>query len=174
MEKHETMYHSKAQESANSTRSADLNELVAQVQNEKTRHYIACRLMTQMEWYSRKSRECKKQFYRWTTVTILIGALIPIVSVFADGSIEMKVLLASLGSVVTACNAYMALHNFKDLWLTYRNLREKLLRILYFYFNHAGVFSQNITQDAMDALLVNICEEEMSGENRDWVSLMQK
>ncbi len=67
------------------------------------------------------------------------------VSVFADGAIWVKVLFVILGVAVTASNAYLSLHNFKDLWLTYRNIREALLRTLYCYFNHVGIFSQNNT-----------------------------
>ena len=37
---------------ADNTRNAALNDLTAQVQNEKTRSYITTRLMPQMEWYS--------------------------------------------------------------------------------------------------------------------------
>ena len=65
----------------------------------------------------------------------------------------------------------MALHNFKDLWLNYRNTREKLLRVLYYYFNDAGIFSKDMQQGERDILLINICEEEMAGENGEWMKL---
>lgn len=162
------------QGTTNSARTTALNDLVSQVHSEKTKNYIANRLMPQMEWYSCKSRKCKKQYYFWTTVTILLSALIPVVSIFADRGDGMKALLVVLGSNVTACNTYLALHNFKDLWLTYRKLREKLLRVLYCYFNNVGVFSQNIAQDAKDVLLVDICEEKMSSENKEWVAFVEK
>lgn len=174
MEENRTMYQQTAEGSANNARNAALDILVAQVQNENTKNYISNRLMPQMAWYSRKGRECKKQYHFWTTITILLGALIPVVSVFADGNIFVKALLVALGSIVTACNAYETMHNFKDLWITYRNIREKLLRTLYFYFNNAGVFSKESTQDAKDLLLINLCENEISSENSEWMSFMQK
>ncbi len=160
-------------ESGNARNNA-LMDSVEQIQDENTRRYIVDRLMPQMEWYSKKGRECQKRYYRWMSASIILGALIPVVSVFADGAVWIKVLLAALGSAVTACNAYAAMRNYKDLWITYRNTREKLLRILYCYFNHAGAFSQEKTQSDKDTLLVNICEEEMSGETSAWSSLMQK
>lgn len=123
-------------------RNNALMDLVEQIQNESTRKYIADRLMPQMEWYSKRGGECQKKYYRWMGASIVLGALIPAVSVFADGSVWVKALLAALGSAVTACNAYVTLRNYKDLWITYRNAREKLLRILYCYFNNAGAFSQ--------------------------------
>ena len=162
------------QGTSNNKRNEALDVLITQIQNERTKNYISNRLIPQMEWYSRKGQECKKQYHLWTTITILLGAFIPVVSVFADGSIWVKALLVTLGSIVTACNAYETLHNFKDLWITYRNIREKLLRTLYFYFNNAGVFAQENTQNAKDLLLINICKNEISSEHSEWMSQMQK
>lgn len=156
------------------TRNDVLANLAEQIRNENTRNYVFDRLMPQMEWYSGKGKECKKKYYRWMGVSILLGALIPVVSVFADGAVWVKALLAALGSAVTVCNAYAAIHNYKDLWITYRNTREKLLRFLYCYFHDADVFSQEKDQGKKDALLVNLCEEEMAGETAGWMSLMEK
>ena len=158
-------------ENKSNARNVALMDLVGQIQNENTKNYVIGRIMPQMEWYSSKGGECKKKYYRWMASSILLGALIPVVSVFADGAVWTKVLLAALGSAVTACNAFMALHNFKDLWLNYRNTREKLLRVLYYYFNDAGIFSKDMQQGERDILLINICEEEMAGENGEWMKL---
>ena len=87
------------------TRNDVLANLAEQIRNENTRNYVFDRLMPQMEWYSGKGKECKKKYYRWMGVSILLGALIPVVSVFADGAVWVKALLAALGSAVTACNA---------------------------------------------------------------------
>lgn len=156
------------------SRDGDLSELIKQVQNEKTKDYITNRIVEQMKWYSSASRSCKQKYYRWMTATIVIGAFVPIVSVFADGSIGVKALLASLGAATTACNAYLSLHNFKDLWVDYRRARETLLRTLYLYFNNVGVFSQNGTQEEKDALLITICENVFSSENGGWQTIMEK
>lgn len=149
-------------------------DLIKQVRNENTKDYITNRIVQQMKWYSDKSKGCKQKYYRWMTATIMIGALVPVVSVFADGSIWIKALLAALGAAVTACNAYLSLHNFKDLWMTYRKTREALLRTLYYYFNNVGVFSQNSTKEEKDALLITICENELSGETGGWQTIMEK
>lgn len=71
---------------ADNTINAALNDLIAQVQNEKIRGYIVTGLMPQMEWYSREGRKCKKRYFRWTMVAISSSVLIPVESVFADGS----------------------------------------------------------------------------------------
>lgn len=156
------------------SRDSSLTDMVEQVQSEKIRNYINGRVIPQMKWYSSKSRECKRKYYRCMTISILLGILIPVISVFADGAIEVKALLAFLGAAVTADNAYLSLHNFKDLWLDYRITRERLLRTLYCYFNDAGIFLQGNTQAEKDVLLVNVCEEELIRENNGWQSSMKE
>lgn len=143
--------------------------LIEQVQNNRTKDYIKNRILPQMKWYSDKSKENQKRYYFWMSFSIFIGALIPVFSIFADGAICVKVLIAALSSAVTASNAYLSLHNFKDLWMIYRNTRETLLRTLYCYFNNAGIFSQNISQDEKDILLIDSCEEKISYETNIWV-----
>ena len=155
-------------------RCASLEDFISQIQCENIKSYIIKRVLPQMKWYSSKSSENKRKYHFWMTVAILLGAMIPVVSVFADGTVWVKALIAALGAAVTACNSYISLHNFKDLWFTYRNTRETLLRILYSYFNNAGVFSQSGAQEEKDILLVKLCEEEFSHETDDWLSLMKK
>lgn len=157
-----------------SPRDAALTALIGQVQSGKTRDYISNRILPQMKWYSSKSGENRKKYHFWMTCAIVLGAMIPVASVFADGPVWVRALIAVLGAAVTACNAYLSLHNFRDLWLTYRNTREALLRTLYCYFNDAGIFSQNVSQEEKDILLINVCEEEMSRENSGWISAMKK
>lgn len=157
-----------------SIRDASLEYFISKVQCENTKNYIADRILSQMKWYSSKSYENKRKYHFWMTVSILLGAMIPVVSVFADGAMWVKVLIATLGAAVTACNSYISLHHFKDLWFTYRNTREALLRILYSYFNSAGIFSQSGTQEEKDILLVKLCEEELSHKTDEWFSLIKK
>lgn len=155
-------------------RDASLEYFISKVRCENTKKYITNRVLTQMKWYSSESSENKHKYYFWMTVSILLGVMIPVASVFADGAIWVKVLIATLGAAVTACNSYISLHNFKDLWFSYRKTREALLRILYCYFNGAGTFSQSGTQEEKDALLVKLCEEELSHETSEWYSLSKK
>lgn len=157
-----------------STRDMLLKDLIAQVQSENTKKYILNRILPQLDWYGNKSRKNKKQYYFWMNISIILGAVIPIVSILADGKTWVKVMIAAFGASVTAINSFITLHNFRDLWTTYRKNREFLFRTLYCYFNNAGVFSQNITQQEKDILLVNICEDEILKEINGWQSYMEK
>lgn len=151
-----------------------VKEMILQVQNDNTKKYIKNRILPQIKWYSIQSAENKHKYYFWMTVSIILGVLISLMSILTNGSILMKLVIALLGASVTASNAFISLHSFRDLWIVYRRTHDALTRILYCYFNNAGIFSQCSTQDKKDELLVNVCEEEISQESGDWSIILKK
>ena len=163
----------KPQENTVSSRNRSISELAKEIPNAQTKDYVENRLLPQMSWYSAKSRACKKQYQALMSFSIVLGAMIPVTSLLLKGPLWVQILIASLGAAVTAVNAYLSLNNSKDLWLTYRNTREILLRTLYFYFNNAEKFS-GVTGEEKDELLIEVCEAEMARENGTWRSMMEK
>ena len=153
-----------------SSRDAAIRKRVMQIEDEETRNYLLDRVLPQMKWYSTKSAQYQTMYYHLMAATILMGALIPVFSLGAN-SAAVKVIIALLGASVTAINAYIALHNYRDLWVTYRNTREDLIHHLYCYFNRAGVFTSS---ENLDVLLVNVCEDTLSKENGGWTTILQK
>ena len=155
---------------AGSSRDAALRKRVEQIEDEETRNYLLDRVLPQMTWYGRKSAQYQAMYYRLMGATILLGALIPAFAVGANNT-AVKVILALLGVSVTAINAYIALHNYHDLSITYRTTRETLMHTLYCYFNRAGVFS---SAEDLNVLLVNVCEDTLSKEHGGWTTILQK
>lgn len=125
-----------------------------------------------MDFYKDNSRKCKKNYQILSTASILIGFLIPIVSIFADGSIYMKVFIAMLGSGSTAITAYLSLKNYRDLWGKYRYSREYLFSVLMSYFMKADIFKNIENQEALDTLLVETCEKYFRAEAQNWQELI--
>lgn len=155
---------------AGSSRDAALRKRVMQIEDEETRNYLLDRVLPQMTWYSAKSAQYQAMYYRLMGATILLGALIPAFAVGAN-STAVKVMLALLGASVTGLNAYIALHNYHNLWITYRTTRETLMHTLYCYFNQAGVFA---SAEDLNVLLVNVCEDTLSKEHGGWTTILQK
>lgn len=143
------------------------------VENEKTRQYIQERVIKQMEWYRIKSKSYKIKYQRWMAASIILSGSIPIVSVFADGGVISKVIIAALGAMVTGISAYLSLHNYKELWNIYRVNREMLLSTLYLYFNNVGIFKKDLDQDCRDAMLIDICEKSFQQEYNSWKSVIK-
>lgn len=144
---------------------------IEDMSNEKTKEYIKERILKQMDWYCDRSKIYKVKYQRWTTASIIISGAIPVTSVFADGGITAKILIAVLGAAVTSISAYLNLHNYRDMWRVYRWNREWLLNTLYLYFNKAGVFGGNISQENCDIMLIEMCENCFRQEVDDWRSV---
>lgn len=156
-----------------SERCEPFQEWLEGVENERTKRYIQERIIKQMDWYRTKCNACKASYQRWMTVSIILSSVIPVASIFANGDIAAKVLIAVLGAAVTGINAYLSFQNYKSLWNTYRRNRELLLSTLYLYFNNAGIFGQETDQDKRDAMLIDVCEKTFQQEVTDWREIMK-
>ena len=156
---------SKKNEGADFFRDAPLYQLTEEIQDTRTRDYVKNRLLPQMAWFNKKSREYKRQYYVLTSASIMMGAMIPVMSILLEGSALPRILIAILGASITGVNAYLSINHSRDLWLTYSSTRETLLQTLYLYFNDAGVYSASLAQEDRDKLLINVCEDELSRKN---------
>lgn len=154
-----------------SERQQVLLKWLEEVVNEKTKRYIQERVIGQMEWYRKKSSNYKNSYQFWSTVSIILSGIIPVMSILADGSLIIKILIAALGATVTGIGAYLSLHSYKNTWEIYRSNREKLLSILYLYFNQAGIFGKELSQDDRDTMLIETCEKYFQQEVTDWKNI---
>lgn len=155
-----------------SSAGRSIEQWLVNVESQETKRYIQERIKVQMDFYKDNSRKCKKNYQILSTASILIGFLIPIVSIFADGSIYMKVFIAMLGSGSTAITAYLSLKNYRDLWGKYRYSREYLFSVLMSYFMKADIFKNIENQEALDTLLVETCEKYFRAEAQNWQELI--
>ena len=149
-----------------------LDEWISCINDERTRNYVQNRVVEQMDFYRTRSKEYKKKYHALMTISIVIGFLIPVMSILADGSIVMKVILAALGSATTAITAYLRMHNYHELWTRYRCNREFLLSTLYGYFTKTGVYKTCPDQQTCDQMLIETCESCFDRENRGWTELL--
>lgn len=159
---------------AKSSRRNELDYWLERMPEDGMKNYIENRVIAQMNWFKQKSRDYKKKYEQCTIVSIIASALIPIISIFADGDIIIKVLIATLGSVVTAISAFLSIKKYKELSVQYRSIRENLLSILVMYFTKGGLFEHTCAQDIRNTLLVNVCEQLLMDENKEWKSLNNK
>lgn len=140
-------------------RNADLKKWVETVEDENTRNYIKIRVIPQMDYYSKSSRNNKKQYLRLKRLVIVFSALIPVATLFSDYGIWGKLVIVLFGTSVSAITAYLELQNYDKLWGSYRTKREQLLEVLMYYFMNAGAFSSIPDQKQKNTLLVEICEQ---------------
>lgn len=152
-------------------RNDELDSWVQSVSNEDIKRYIQHRVLTQMQFYSDKSQECKSLYFKWTNTSIFISFLIPVVSVFSDGSIIMKAMIAVLGAAIAGITSYLSIHNYKNLWESYRSIREQTYSLLLFYFTSSGVFAGKQSEE-QDQLLIELCEKVFKSESQTWKEII--
>ena len=160
--------------SKTSTPRTSLSEWIDSVQEPNTKRYINERVIDQMNFYKSKSRSYKKKYHQFMTASIIVSLLIPLASIFADGSTVMKFFIALLGSCSTAITAYLRLQNYHELWTSYRYNREYLLSVLYAYFTKTGIFRKTERQDEADCLLIETCEACFMAESGSWKVLLDE
>lgn len=152
-------------------RNSELNAWIDGISNKDLKLYIQSRVLRQMQFYSEKSRSCKSLYFQWMNTSIVISVMIPIASIFSDGSILMKAVIAALGAAIAAITSYLSLHNYKDLWGTYRSAREQTYSVLLFYFTSSGIFA-NKQPEEQDRLLIESCERIFNKENQSWIEAL--
>ena len=145
---------------------------LAGIGNETERNYIQCRIISQIKWYDKKSIRSRKSYNICMTFIIVLNALIPIFTLSTSiiGDIAQKIIITLLSSTVTAITAYIALQNFKDLWVHYRTNCEVLKSNLHSYFTKTGVYSG----DSVDSFcaLVQSCESYMIQDRSTWSNVV--
>lgn len=128
--------------------------------------YIRYRIMEQIDWYNNKACQSQKSFKRWMLTSIILSAIIPVLTLFAE-CIAVKALIAVLSSAVTAISAIISLYHWRELWVQYRTNCELLQSILHCYFTKTKEF-RGLSDDNAFQLLVNKCEEYMTKEFQSW------
>ena len=137
--------------------------------------YIEHRVLDQIMWYSKKSRENQECFRCFSILAIFLNAAIPIIVLFSDFSVFAKCLVAGLSSFAGAVNAVIALCRYQELWVQYRSNCEALKSVLYRFFLKTGEFKQIADDEAalMD-MLVSRCEEYFMKEFQTWGNVVSE
>lgn len=125
--------------------------------DENMKNYIKYRIIKQIDWFEVKGRYCKNKYQRFMFASIIISSVIPVLSIFADGSVLMKTVIAILGSVVSVIGSYITLQNYKELWGEYVSKKSILQNMLYMYFNCRGDFDIEDEKER-NGKLIDTCE----------------
>ena len=105
--------------------------------------YLQRRLEPQEEWHDRRARLNKQLFYTVEVATLLAGAAIPVVNLWAVKDAYLAgVLSAILGGIVVMAAAIGKLFKFHENWLHYRALVEALAHEKELYAAGAGDYAR--------------------------------
>ncbi len=129
------------------------------------------RLVSQIEWYSRKS-QFHQLFYKWTkTAQIVLASAIPLLA-FIE-SLWSKWLTAGCGALIAILEGFKQLGQHSSLWITYRATAEFLKHEKYLFLAAAGPYRDRPESERL-ILLAERVEERVSSEHANWVNETRK
>ena len=138
------------------------------IANDST-NYITNRVINQIIWYDKKSIDKQKQYKKYSIISIVFTALIPILTLLTGyrfGAFA-NILIAILGSASSAILSISSLCEFQKLWVQYRSTCEILKSILHRYYMGVGEFCSDTPQENLQ-LLCTMCEEYLTKEFHIW------
>ncbi len=130
---------------------------------------IYARLQEQIDWYDRKSSTAQRVFKRIKVAEILAAAVIPFLAGISLP--HDKLIIASLGVLITILEGFLHLNQYQQLWGTYRGTCEALKHEKYVYLAKAGPYA---TATDPHALLAERVESLVSQEHAQWNSFQQR
>jgi hypothetical protein len=131
--------------------------------------YLHRRLESQEKWHDRKASWNKWLFYTVELATLLAGAAIPVVNLWAVKDAYLAgVLSAILGGVVVVAAAFGKLFKFHENWLYYRGLAEALGREKELYSVGAGDYA-TMDEAGRNRLLVERVENLLANTTSQFI-----
>jgi hypothetical protein len=135
--------------------------------------YVQRRLEPQEKWHDERAKLNKWLFYTVEVATVLAGAAIPVVNLWAVKDAYLAgVLSAIFGGVVVVAAAIGKLFKFHDNWLHYRALVEALAREKELYTAGAGDYAAVNTGDR-NRLLVERVENLLANKTAQFLETHQ-
>lgn len=137
-------------------------------------NYIEKRLLNQIAWYSKKSREMKKKYLFLNTTVFIINTIVPVILVLLDSfTLKVKFLIAGLVAVANFSNGLICANKYQELWINYRFMSEQLTKEKILFETKVGKYKINSEYtdndiSELENLFIYTCESIMDSEHNDW------
>ncbi len=118
--------------------------------------YTKRRLREQTEWHSKRSRRNKISFYLVEIITLLTGALIPLINIFNMDDYTRRWSSGVLASLSVVAIGISKLYKFQENWLSFRGVNEALRREKELYLNAVGEYDVPSDQERLKRLVARV------------------
>lgn len=131
--------------------------------------YIQCRILPEIQYYSRSSRRTQKEYYILSILNIVIMAAVPVIAMLPETVVFAKYIAAAMSALASILSSVLLIRHTKDNWIEYRKTSELLKSELAVF--KAGVCGyQTLNQKQRFSLFVGRCEGFMQSERDGWYS----
>jgi hypothetical protein len=131
--------------------------------------YIRERVRSYQAWYDGKSRACKSRYLWMRGLTVVGGAVVPVLVNFDFNAVQYLTTVVSL-LVVTLVALEGVLH-YREQWKNYRSTEQYLGHELVYYETRAGAY-RNLKDREAFLLLVDRVESAIASENAATLNTM--
>ncbi len=134
--------------------------------------YLQTRVLSQIDWFDRKSGLNKKWFLSLKICEIILALFIPFLSGYINkGNDTIQVVVGITGIVVAAIAGLITLVKFQENWVEYRAVGESLKLEKFLYLSNAGPYAKTT---AAYPLFVERFESLIAASNQKWVNYSSK
>jgi hypothetical protein len=133
------------------------------------RRYIEERAKSYQKWYDGKSRTCKARYLWMRGLTVVGGAIVPVLVNFDFDGVDYLTTFVSL-LVVTLVALEGVLH-YREQWKNYRSTEQYLGHELVYYETRAGAY-RNLNDGDAFLFLVDRVESAIASENAATLNTM--
>ncbi len=128
--------------------------------------YISECVDVQIKWYNKYAIRNKNYYIATKVLLTIIAAIIPALTAYIDTHTSIKIVIGIL-SVLTAILANISgIFKFKDNWIQYRNMCEKLNSEKYLFLHESGKYKNS---EEKNQLFIETIEQSLQSENKQWL-----
>lgn len=127
-------------------------------------------LVTDLQWYRKKTKKSRSYFFIFTMMTITIPALTPLVNSIFKNDIAVN----AMSAANTIVSSWLAFRNYKLSWSRYGQTFEDIKREIRFALTKIGKYSDIIDIQELEKTLFSNVEKITIVENGNWYDYISK
>ena len=131
--------------------------------------YVESRLLQYQEWYDRKATRMKAMHLRMRTVSVVGGALVPVL-VNLDLSLA-RMTATALSLVVVASVSLESVYRYREQWKNYRSTEQLLGHERIYFETRVGPYHRLPERDCFTLLVARV-EKAIASENSATLNVM--
>ncbi|MDT9692234.1 DUF4231 domain-containing protein [Streptomyces sp. P9(2023)] len=131
--------------------------------------YVESRLTQYQEWYDRKATKMKAMHLRMRTVSVVGGALVPVLVNLDLGFAKITATVLSL--VVVASVSLESVYRYREQWKNYRSTEQLLGHERVYFAARVGPYHNLSDRDCFTTLVARV-EKAIASENSATLNVM--
>ncbi|MGN0307381.1 MAG: DUF4231 domain-containing protein [Lachnospiraceae bacterium] len=134
--------------------------------------YINTRVNCQIEWYEKKACSCKRKYTVSQTFEIILAALIPLLSSYADNFQIIGFIVGVCGAAIAVIKSLSKLYKWQENWIAYRTASDLLHYQKVLFKTHSAPY--NTRPETIENIFIHNIEQIISAERTQWKAFNQE